>query len=177
MEYRVGLLLNRATVVGDDSSRERMLLGSFVSGTKVHGNETSRYHWSELIEPNACSNPLLVSRTLITYSMVVLFVFWIIWLILVFAVSYVVSVLTNLAVYAAATIWYRSAFSTFQLSRFVFVFLTKTPCESPGIFAVMRFQETSIGTFWHELGNRATYALGDQRALIGLQKWLQCSDQ
>ena len=32
MVHGVGLRLNRATVVGDDSSRERMLLGSFVPG-------------------------------------------------------------------------------------------------------------------------------------------------
>ena len=39
-EYRVDLLPNRATDVGDDSSWERMLLGSFVPG-----NETSTM-WS-----------------------------------------------------------------------------------------------------------------------------------
>jgi len=35
MEYRVGLRPNRATVVGDDSSWERMLLGSFVPGDET----------------------------------------------------------------------------------------------------------------------------------------------
>ena len=34
MQYRVGLRPNTATVVGDDSSRERMLLGSFVPGNE-----------------------------------------------------------------------------------------------------------------------------------------------
>jgi len=38
MEYRVGLRPDRATVVGDDGSWERMLLGSFVAG-----NERSLY--------------------------------------------------------------------------------------------------------------------------------------
>ena len=46
-EYRVGLTPNRATVVGDDSSWERERNPHYVvvsfAGTKVHGNETSRY--------------------------------------------------------------------------------------------------------------------------------------
>ena len=47
-EYRVGLLPNRVTVVGDDTSSERMLLGSFVPGNEsplcgrfVPGNENA----------------------------------------------------------------------------------------------------------------------------------------
>ena len=63
MEYRVGLRLNRGTVVGEDSLWEQMLLGSFVPenetptivvvsfpGTKVHGNETSRYRLIKAIK-------------------------------------------------------------------------------------------------------------------------------
>jgi len=45
-EYRVGLLPNRATVVGDDSSWERTLLGSFVPG-----NETSTLSSPGTIRP------------------------------------------------------------------------------------------------------------------------------